>query len=348
MGNEQKKIPKNEGTNSEIQPSATTEYVEESVLDATNTTQVINSSKADKEPISVIVNLPPEDKKPQVTANIIAILGLLLSIVLGVLTYLLFLKTVEANKTSAKALREAERANNISAQTLEDSRVRNSLSDKQDSISFSLTQKQFNTQRLNDSISILIQKQNLIDNRNQNKQTIEIAEKSLQTQANLIIESQRQFLAINEPFMEIDSFKIVIEIDKPITIEYEIRNLNKYPARMLFYWQNVNISQDSSLSNSYLTQWEKITEPENAKLGKYVSFDKSYWGSLEGLPPLIYNKINANHLNSGKYFIYHVGFFIYENLVTKKKKAYRFIVRIKSKDEKYLEVNENIEYPIRN
>src|SRR5437868_5264523 len=77
-------------------------------------TETGDGDNENKEPVNVVVNLPADDKRPQITANKIAIWGLVISLVLAIVTYLLFRKTIDSNKTATDALEESRRANDIS------------------------------------------------------------------------------------------------------------------------------------------------------------------------------------------------------------------------------------------
>jgi hypothetical protein len=102
MGEENTNTPQDKPTEN-LYVSATTEYVEEAPNDIPQSQQD-NSEKKDKEPINVIVNLPQEAKGYKRSEMIAIWIGVAVNIILAVFTYLLFLKTVEANKTSKKPI----------------------------------------------------------------------------------------------------------------------------------------------------------------------------------------------------------------------------------------------------
>ncbi|MFZ2784948.1 MAG: hypothetical protein WAZ36_11140 [Sediminibacterium sp.] len=172
-----------------IPPTSTTEYVDEPTTNIPKSDTSHSSYKEiNKEPIQVIVNIPKDENRAATTANKIAIFGLFINLVLAIFTYLLFQKTVEANKTSQSALKESTRANDISTQALADSRKADSISDIKESVSFILAKSQYETSRIKDSINMLLTKQ------------------SVNAQINSLKETQNQFNLENLAYIECADF----------------------------------------------------------------------------------------------------------------------------------------------
>jgi hypothetical protein len=148
MAEEQKHDITSNTSDSATASVSNTEHVDETATDIPET--IPPQSKAEnvnKETIQVTVNIPKEENKAAITANKIAIFGTLINLALAGMTYLLYQKTIQANKTSQLALQEAKRANDISAQALVDARKADSISDIKDSLSYTLNKSQYENNR---------------------------------------------------------------------------------------------------------------------------------------------------------------------------------------------------------
>lgn len=283
-------------------PSSTTEYVEESVSNTPNpTTETGDGGNKNKEPIKVIVNLPPEDKKPQIAANKIALISLWvnggISLVLAFVTYLLFLKTQESNETSKDSLIVAQKA-------LADSRLRDSVSERQDSITFGLSKKQFEEAIKNDSLSAYLNT------------------KSLAAQVNSIKESQKQFDISHQPFLQVADF-ILSEIkeDKKLNIKYIIRNLSEIPVKIVSQKYTVDVGFKSI----------PISLLENAKIDKYYNSYLIKEDHVSGkiTSEFTPSKGEVSTINTFGGYIFLLREITYRNLVTGIERVYRFQVKLR-------------------
>jgi len=113
MADERKQDTANNPEDTVIPPTATTEYIDETTTDIPDPIPTKTEiEQVNKEPVQVIVNVPKEENKTANAANRIAIFGTIINLVLAGLTYMLFQKTIEANKTSQASLSEAQKAVN--------------------------------------------------------------------------------------------------------------------------------------------------------------------------------------------------------------------------------------------
>jgi hypothetical protein len=159
--------------------------------------------------------------KPEV---IIAGIGLLLSMILGYVTYQLFLKTIEANEISANALKEAKRANDETERTNRRNYIRDTINDR----------AQEEKDRFN----------------------MEIGRQSLQAQINSIKETQRQFTVSNMPFLEVtDCIIPIFQINKNPVVRFKIVNQGKMPAEIIsgrfdeYFTNNRNQNIEKKIKN---------------------------------------------------------------------------------------------------
>ncbi len=303
MEEEQKKDTESNPDDLVIPPSATTEYVDEYVaenLDIKNAP--LKKDTIDKEPVQVIVNVPKEDNKTAISANKIAIFGTLINAVLAGLTFMLFQKTVEANRISQLALTESTRANDISTQALKDSRKADSISVFKDSVISAFNERQYLNGREKDSI------------------TISITRKSLESQINSLRESQKQFQIENLAYIECSDFNFAsFESNKEPKIAFKIQNVGRVPVKVMgfklgfFYRNTIGFNPDGYL-----------------KTLAYESIPTTFYITKE--TPRIqfftaYDKISALHFDAvskGVLALFFCGEIKYVNEMNGKKMKYIF------------------------
>jgi len=140
-----------------------------------------------------------ETKKTKIiTADKIAIFGLIVNIVLAVFTYLLFKEATSSTKIATDAVQEAKRSNSISEK---------------------------NYQLAKDAFE---------ESKKLGQEASRIADKSLNIQINTLKENQQQFKIGNEPFLNIASSNIeVFEVNKPLLSKMKVENLGKYPCKVI-------------------------------------------------------------------------------------------------------------------
>lgn len=203
MAEEQKQDTTNNPEDTVIPPAATTEYIDETATDIPEPiSPKTEIEQVNKEPIQVIVNIPKEENKTAITANRIAIFGTIINLALAGLTYMLFQKTAEANKTSQASLAETQKAVD-QAKRANDIAEANFKFSKEMSIN-------------NDSISAV---------------SLSLTKKSVETQFYDINQKRKEFEIENRPFIQIVDIKIdSIGTDKITTVSFNVVNMGKFPG----------------------------------------------------------------------------------------------------------------------
>lgn len=224
-----------------IRKVATTEYIDESANVTPNTETITdNSSNKQKESINLVVNLPKEDKGHKRNEIAATWAGVLVQIILALFTYLLFVKTGQANKTASEALAQSTRANNISAQALNNSRINDSISRRNDVRRDSLDSIRNGDSRIRERLNY------------------ELSYKSLKTQINSINRAQKDFENENRPLIQVTDMRIdSVESGKIPSITFRLSNTGKFPGKLLHV-------VDTLIFDSEYTQ-KKI---ESIQLGK--------------------------------------------------------------------------------
>lgn len=275
-----------------IPPQATTEYTEEP-LDETPKSKLQSNDKS-KELINIVVNIPPEDKKTQDTSNKIGWVGVGINFILAFFTYLLFLKTGDANRTSSDALE-------VSRLALADSRMNERLKDS--------------LERIKDSAS------NYLDSIK-----LEITKQSLQAQINSINNSQNQFESINQPFLQVNSISIdTLHVGQKPKINYTVTNISTVPIEI------IRQRELSTITNQPPPPYTHVKRNFNrqgiiTKAGGYIikDFYSPFTSYLE-------NNLTTNsykELMEGKYSVLLYKEIDYQNLITGAFKKYIFYVKL--------------------
>lgn len=293
-----------------IPPVSTTEYVDETTTDIPEPIPPDSKTEnVNKEPIQVIVNIPKEENKSAITANRIAIIGTFINLALAGMTYLLFQKTIEANKTSQSALTEAQNA-------VQESRRANDIAEA----NFKLAQ---NSSAYSDSI---------------NNINLELSKKSVVTQINSVTESQRQFEKLNMPYLQCDEFSFInMEQDVQPKLSYKTTNLGNYPAKILdrklgyFFAQNVPENPNKKIDFSK-NSFDVYINKENPKTEIFTA------GTL--LPKDYYEAFKDS-----KIYFFFFGDITYQNEINGKKRVCSFYVKIFAPPSKEYKViyNKNID-----
>jgi hypothetical protein len=294
-----------------IPPSSTAEYVEEPINDSPNpTTETGNSGNKNKEPINVIVNIPQEDKKPQITANRIQVGGIIVSIFLGVLTYILLLKTIEANKISKDSLIVAQQA-------LADAREIDSIN------------------RINDKKREIIDSFQRVKNHERDKITLIQNQKSLETQMDAFSSAQKQFKISNKPFIQAVDVKVDSLQSRKPKLTFTLLNMGKYPAKVTAGGNQFFFAGDIPVSTIHKNITFKEVKMSNELVDNILLPTGTF--SKEVIP----NEICEGYMR-GELFIYLCGRYQYINDITMEKFVYTFIYRIGTHPESihYVE-NEN-------
>ncbi len=213
---------------------------------------------------------------------------------------------------------QTKRAVDISEKALMDARIKDSIADERTKQAFALSKQDFEARNIKDSL-----------NRDLSKQ-------SLEAQINSVNGTQKQFEISNEPILEIDSMNIHLEIGQPLSITYQIKNLNKYTAKVLGAGELIGTKYNVPNLNSIKSEIKDI-----ANNTKYIS--DTYPIHLEFTEsPKIYNDTRSEFFKSGKFYIYFGTIIVYENIVTGRKKLYKFLLRMKNDSSYEYLINENV------
>lgn len=284
--------PQSDSKDTIIPPSSTTEYVGESDNNTVNSQQQTPATcQKDKEPIKVIVNIPQDENRPQKKANAIAWIGLGVNVILAFFTYMLFLKTTEANN-------ESVRANNIAEMALNDSRE---------------------NQRRNDSLDSIIRERNY----NRDTTTMKISKQSLQSQINSLEETRKQFEIESRPYIQLGNIIVdSIEEGKFIHINLIVMNMGKLPAKII--WGKSSIS----IGNFRLPDLKNIITAGNAISYNLIVPNGIYTLPLTSKTDYRLTIEHVVQYLQGNGFIYLAGQFMYSNDLTKKEYLYTFIYKI--------------------
>ena len=293
MADEQKQGTTNNPEGTEIQP--TTEYVVET---ATNIPDPVPTKteldQINKEPVQVIVNIPKEENKTAITANRIAIFGTIINIVLAGLTYLLFQKTIEANKTSQSSLIEAQKA-------VDQAKRANDIAES----NFKLAQI---SSASSDSISNI---------------NIDLTKKSVTTQIASIEKSQKEFELENRPLVQVGDIKIdSIGADKETVVSFKIVNMGKFSAPVTYGKFNLSVGK-KELSTQEIDkiiknlEWEEINTP----ISKETTI-----GQIMRVRPL--SDFENKKYQDGVGFIFLIGEIKYVSFGTKNIYSTTFVFRV--------------------
>lgn len=298
----------NEDLEKEIKPSPPPpEQVDNPVINTKDTElQTDDGKEKHKEPINVNVNIQDEVGKYK-RSEIVAIWSsVAISLALAIVTYLLFLKTVEANKISQLAFKESKRANDITEKSLRNASEQAIASAKRERTLDSLDSVDRN--KYNEEVA-----------RSNNMQN-----KLLQSRIEYTQETQRQFEVTNRPYLQVNNVKFFnYKENEPLVLKFDLINLGAYSAKILSGKTGFYIS-DKILVYPFRQLPNRTFDPQF--VNKYVFYGyPSSNHSIMGDKPIPKNVIDS--INANKYFITMFGEFIYTNEVTGKIRIYNFSMR---------------------
>ena len=301
MTEEQKDNTTDKPADSIIPPVSTTEYVEET---ATNIPETIppnsKTENVNKEPVQVIVNIPKEENKTAITANRIAIVGTIINLALAGLTYMLFQKTVEANKTSQTSLAEAQKAVD-QAKRANDIAEANFKFSKEMSIN-------------NDSISAV---------------NLSLTKKSVETQFYDINQKRKEFEIENRPFIQIVDIKIdSIGTDKITTVSFNVVNMGKFPGTVTNMKTNLSFGADNIIVPNLE---KKLLSTKDETLNLSVSTGYQINRTIKGRP---LTGIEFSNFEKRESYIYLIVEIQYSNVGNGKKYKNIIIHRLNLIDKK--------------
>lgn len=277
---EPEKIP-----STEIPIQDDVQQVEESNKNENNTTENNNSKCNSIEPLLVKIN----KEKGWSKQEIISVIAIIISASLLVITLVILRNTLHAI--------------NISESTLADSRKKDIVNSMRNKIADSLSNVQYERNRIKDSLSM------------------ELARKSLQTQIHSVGESQKQFKVLNRPILQIGDIAIanLKAGEKPVLI-CQIENVGNFTAKVLT--RKIKIGYVHNIT-------------ERIKIGKWVSIEIPTYVTKE--TPFT-ETFSTNDILGKEYYeavingvlkILVIGEIEYVNEVTKDNWIFKFVIEIK-------------------
>lgn len=232
------------------------------------------------------------------TANIIAVLGFIINLILAIFTYFLYEKTVEANGMSKIAIGESVNANKIAREANIESKRANSIND-------TLLRYTRESNKSSDSL---------------NAKSMDLSKQSVSAQLDAMRQDKDQFLTLNRAFLAIDQVRVIdsIKAGKQINISYRITNPGTYPAELIESCNVVYIApkRRHDLENQIYTR----------DVSGFVT--KEVWmnASLKMTTPL--TSFDVEILKNKENQIYFLFDGIYLDQLTNKKKRYSVTFRI--------------------
>lgn len=146
--------------------------------------------------------------------------------------------------------------------------------------------------------------------------------KSLEAQINSLKETHRQFDASNEPYIQVKDPTIVeFNPGVPISVNMHFVNLGNYPVHVLSSATFISTSISPPKINDL-----KWSSHRFDNFNAYIVKESPISFSNRDPRPLDESRYRA--VVEGKYFIYYSGMLIYQNLITKKIKRYKFILKL--------------------
>jgi hypothetical protein len=340
MNEDQTQASNTSSGNTKIPITAITEYIAEIEKDSPQVTYgKTDATQVNKESVQVIDNIPKEENNAATMANRIAIFGVIINLVLGVFTYLLYKQAIKANEvandsliTTQDAVKEAKRSNDISANALADSRRSDSISHISDSSynsrnkeAFELTKQEFKARSKKDSI------------------TIDLTKQSVEAQINSINDANTKFELESTAFLQLQKFSInYFDEERRINIVAEMNNLGKYPAKTSRYriGHRYDTIEYSTPSYKGIVFGDQIFRSD-------LSYIKEipYFFQLSPKSPLT-NEVYMG-IKEGKYYIYITGEVWYSSSISGNERHYQFHYRIRQVSPTFLEEvplsNENLD-----
>lgn len=232
------------------------------------------------------------------TANLIALVGCVVNIILAYFTYMLYQKTVEANSMSNTAINQSINANKIASEANEESRRANGIN----------------------ATLLKFTRESNISSDSLNRESMSLSKQSVSAQLEAMSQDKEQFLTLNRAFLAIDQVRVVdsLKTGKNIQISYRITNPGTYTAELL------------QSSNVVYTGNQRKPELESPIFRSNVSgfVTKEIWmnGIAKTLNPL--TAFDIDILKSKENQIYFCFDGIYLDQLTGKKKKYSITIRI--------------------
>lgn len=233
--------------------------------------------------------------------DIIAIVSVIISSILFVITLLTFQQT--------------KRSVDISEQAIKETIINDSTMRARDSIKF-----------IKDTVYEI---KKFIEDSDVNSKSFEVSKNALEAQINSLKEEEIKFEIQNRPFLETSSATInAFEIGVPIDIFLTVKNLGNYPVEVV----NTNIRMATKYLMPDTSNMERPPVSNNITKEEYIS--KGNDGQVEAFEnePLSTNRFNK--VNNGDWKLYVFGIITYKNLITLKQAKFKFMANINPSEKK--------------
>lgn len=152
------------------------------------------------------------------------------------------------------------------------------------------------------------------------------AQESAATAENTFKEITTEYKNDNEPFVEVGNIALSLDYNQVPSIRYDILNLSKYALKIIEFREGFMIS-DSATAPVYERDFKPRAIRTLQNVNKYIIKEKPETFILEIKNTFDNALISA--LKKGTVNIYFSGYLIYQNLITKKKKSYEFVIKLR-------------------
>lgn len=184
-------------------------------------------------------------------------------------------------------------------------------------------------------------------NNHASAQNLSLGERSLQAQIGSVKTTEKDFEIANTPFLQVYCTVDTVREGKPMKLKVKLENYGNYPAKIIDYKQTVGAFPPDSIEN-----FQKIQAVYQGKndttplLNQYIVKGEPYEGSIGGDSANTLTKDQMQCIEKNKGMImYYIGYFRYQNLVTKHIRLYKFRLEMEFKTgaKGEFRVNDNID-----
>ena len=232
------------------------------------------------------------------------VLSLLIQGVLAFFTYQLWGQATTQSKAAIKAADAAIKADSIYIATLKWDSTKNAQASVSDSLKYV---KRFNL----DSTSFQGQ---------------------IKTMKGTLGETKNEFAIENRPYLQITHPRMdTFAIGRPMKIKYNIENLGGYPAKILAYKEYANGNTQPTTDQEIKRVDEELNKFDSSRflLNRYI---------IRGTPLEVeyadtagFTEAQYKLVKTTKQIMYFVGYFRYQNLITKQERIYKYRIEIECK-----------------
>lgn len=246
---------------------------------------------------NVIVNVQKEEPPQNRTANILTLVYVILTAGILFATY----RILQATRDSVKVAQDA----------LADNREKDSL------------------QRISDSASGVKQDSIFRVRLQLDSQT---AVEQIKAMRGTLAETKNEFAIENRPYLQITHPRMdTFAIGRPMKIKFNIENLGGYPAKILAYKMYANGNTQPTTDEEIKRIDGVLNKFDNSRflLNRYIIRGtplETEYSDTVGFTETQYNLVKTT-----KQIMYFVGYFRYQNLITKQERIYKYRIEIECK-----------------